>query len=105
MTQIKSETAHIQFQDPPPEEWDEHARGVFEAASRGLGWVFYVVGGVLCLLLIVVALWGALVDRGPGWEFAAVALSLLAGTVWLFVAVFYQRLKAWRTDRYRDIVR
>lgn len=105
MNEIKKETGHIQFQDPPPEEWDEHAKGVFEAAGRGLGWIFYIVGAALYLVLIVSVLWGALVDREPSWKFAVVALSLLAGTAWLFIAVLNQRLKVRRTDRYKDIVR
>jgi hypothetical protein len=105
MNAMREHTKHVQFQDPPPEEWDEHAKGLFETAGRGLGWLFYIVGFVLYLILIVSALWECLVDREPGWGFVLVVFSLLAGTVWLFTAVFYQRLRARATDRYKDIVR
>jgi len=105
MNEIKRETAHIQFQDPPPEQWNEHSKGLFEATGRGVAWILYLVGGVLYLVLVASALWGAIVDREAGWKLALAGLLILAGTVSLFVAVLSQRLKARRTDRYRDIVR
>ena len=103
MYQMKNATAHIQFRDPPREEWDECSKGLFETSSRGFGWVLYIVAAGMYLIFLVSVLWGALND--PAWEMAVVGLSFIAGTVVLFIAILSQRLKTRRTDPYKDIIR
>ncbi|MFH1741338.1 MAG: zf-HC2 domain-containing protein [bacterium] len=105
MNEMKTQMSHVQFRDPPPEEWDEHAKGMFETAGRGLGFSFYIVAGLMYLVILVNVLWKALVVGECDWRLALLLAGLLGGTILLFVTVFTQRLKARRTDPYKDLVR
>ncbi len=105
MNEMKHNTAHIQFQDPPPEVWDEHAKGIFERSTRGLGWILYVAGAILYIVAMVSFLWKSLVTGKGDWRFIVGIFALLGGTVFLLVAVLQQRIRALGTDRYRDIIR
>ncbi len=105
MNELRHQIGHIQFQDPPPELWDEHAKGLFETSTRGLGWLLYVVGGILYVLAVVSFLWKALTTGKCDWRFVVGLFALLGGTVFLLVAVLQQRIRALKTDRYRDIIR
>ena len=103
--QLRNEAAHVQFRDPPPEEWDEHAKGLFEETTRTFGWFFYVVAALFFLILIGCWTWRSFWQNELGWLYAIETVALLAGTICLLAAVLRRRILAQKTERYRDIIR
>ena len=101
LLRIREAAMSTPFPVPDDRQWDETPRGGLSALLRNLGWtalVLWLVG------LTVFGLWKMLTDTEHLVE------RVLAFGVWLgfglvFVSVAIDRLRTYRTDRYRRVLK
>jgi anti-sigma factor RsiW len=99
ISRLKEVTMSSEFREPADEQWSEVPRGRASQFTFGVGWSFLIV-------------W-ALVTTGYGlWQFwtsegalfgKLIVFVPLSALVLLFVSVLIDRVKAMRTDRYREV--
>ena len=74
--------------------------GLTRKTSRGLGWLFGIVGAVI---LAGFAAWQFSVDETVPALTKIGVLAVVLGVWFLFVSVLLDRLEARKTDRYKDV--
>jgi predicted anti-sigma-YlaC factor YlaD len=96
---LREASMTTQFTEPDDTQWDERPRTVSSLGARAIGW------GLLILWLLATAVFG-LYQAWIGAEGLLERLLLfggLSGGALLFLSVLLDRLKAARTDRYREV--
>ena len=96
---VREATMTSTFETPRDDEWSETPRTESSRLLTGLGWPLVTAWAIL---LAGYALWGA----WEGTENLVERLLLLGGATGfglLFFGVLLDRLKAARTDRYREV--
>ena len=99
---LKEVTAKMKLKEPPQEIWDSYWQRVFQQITRGLGWVLFVVGAV------------AIAGFGV-YEFATdpavealqklIVFAIFVGLGLLLISVIWERVKASKADKYKEIER
>jgi len=99
---LKEVTAKMKFKEPPQEIWDSYWQRVFQQITRGLGWVLFVVGAV------------AIAGFGV-YEFATdpavealqklIVFAIFVGLGLLLISVIWERVKASKADKYKEVER
>ena len=99
MRQLREVTMSTQFSVPPDDQWSERPRTAGSRLSLGTGWIIVIV-------------WGLALGAYGAWELwtsdEALVAKLLAFGAWtgfglLFLGVLLDRLKALKSDRYREV--
>jgi len=99
--ELREVTMTTHFELPPDDQWREGPRGGLSVLSRGLGWIVLLVWGVGLLGFVLGQVW-----NGPGSLLEKLlAFGGLLGFGLLFTSVLIDRLRAARTDRYREVER
>lgn len=99
---LKEVTTEMRFKDPPQDIWNSYWQRVFHRITRGAGWGFFLVG--------VVAVAGFAI-----YEFATdptvealqklIVFAIFVGLGLLLISVIWERVKASKTDKYKEIER
>ena len=99
MRQLREVTMSTEFRVPPDDQWSEQPRTAASRLSLGTGWTIVIV-------------WALALGAYGAWELwtsdEALVAKLLVFAGWtgfglLFVGVLLDRLKARKTDRYREV--
>lgn len=99
MTKIREAAMTTSFPVPTDEEWQEGPRSEASRWARRLAWVL-LIGWVLGAAWLGIV---RLSESSTTWYEKALLISLLGGALLLLVSVLLDRLKAFRTDRYRRV--
>lgn len=97
---LKSEVKAMKLQQPTQKEWDQARPPVTVRATRGIGWTLFLVG------MITVTVFGAyefMVDPVITAIEKIMVLTVTLGLSFLFVSVAYERFRAYKTDKYKEI--
>lgn len=101
LAKLREATMTTRLDEPRDLQWDERPRGLFSALSRGFGWLLVIV-------------WAAGTTGYGLWQLATgpedlaaklIVFGGLLGLVLLFVSILVDRVRASRTDRYREVQR
>ncbi len=96
---LREATMSTEFSRPDDTQWDEHPRGSISWFARSTGWVLAI-------------LWVVVVSAYALWEFwqapthpveRLLVVGGLSALALLFVSVLLDRIKAARTDPYREV--
>ena len=99
MKRLREVTMSAEFEVPSDDQWSEMPRSTGSRLSMGLGWAVLLV-------------WLVTLTGYTGWQFAVsdepLLTKVLAFAGWtgiglLFLGVVLDRLRAMRTDRYREV--
>jgi anti-sigma factor RsiW len=96
---LRQVTITTQFPVPTDDQWDERPRGGASRLSRYLGW------GIIAIWVIafsVVALWSLALADG-NWGPKLILFGGVAGFGLLMLSVTFDRLRTYKTDRYRRV--
>ncbi len=99
LAELREVTMATEFKHPPDEQWRESARGPVSRTSRSLGWLVFIVWLVL---LTGYVLWQILLGDGTSFE-KILVFGGLGGCALLFLSVLLDRVRAARTDPYREV--
>ena len=94
LKQIREASMDTRFESIPDDQWDERPRG---SLSR----VFVWVGLAVLLVTIVTAIIVDIVD--PGELETLLKIGFYGGGLLVFLSVLIDRLKTYKTDRYRGV--
>lgn len=99
LAKLREATMSTQFETPRDDQWREAPRGGVSRLSFGLGWLLL---GVWVLGLAGVALWQ--LATGPeGLGEKLLIFGGLSGFGLLVLSVVLDRIRTYRTDRYRRV--
>jgi len=96
---LRETTMSTEFHKPDDSQWDESPRTGLSLITRGAGWVLAIFWGVFC----------AASGRWQFWQGSANLLERvlvfggLSALALLFLSVLFDRLRAARTDPYREV--
>jgi len=100
LAKLKTAVGKLSFDEMPEQDWRNVMNNVAVKASRGTGWVLYVVG------LLVICGYAAFAffsdDTVPALIKSGIAAAVV-GLVLLFVSVLRERMVDRRTDKYEDV--
>lgn len=100
LSRLQTAVGELSFDEMSQQDWREIMDKVTVQASRGTGWVLYVVG------LIVICGYSAFAffsdDTVPALIKSGIA-AVLGGLILLFVSVLRERMVDRRTDKYEDV--
>jgi anti-sigma factor RsiW len=99
MTELKEVTMSSRFHVPSDDQWSEAPRGAASRLAFGVGWTLLIVWGVAVAGFALVAVLTSDEDLLE----KLLAFSAGSGLVLLFLSVLIDRLKAMKTDRYREV--
>ena len=96
---MREATMTTQFEVPGDDQWNEAPRGAASGLAFGLGWLVLIVWLVGVTGFALGHLWS-----GPEslWE-KLLAFGALSGIALVFLSVLIDRIRAARTDRYREV--
>ncbi len=106
LRRLKDVTGALCLKDPPPEEWEQFWKSVYNRAERSFGWI------LLCLGLVVIGAWGLTegltallkIDQLPFLVRGSV-LVLAAGALVLMISAVRERIYKRNRTRYKDVIR
>jgi len=99
LLELREATMTTQLDQPRDLQWDEKPQGLFSSLSRGFGWIILVVWA---LGTTGFALWQ--LATGPeGLVEKLIVFGGLFGIGLLFASILVDRLRAARTDPYREV--
>ncbi len=101
LSSMREATRSTHFVVPADEQWNELPKGVLSRWSLRAGWGLL---GVWALAVVGFVLWQVAVEPVGLFE-RVLVFSGLAGGGLLFLSVLLDRLKSYKTDRYRRIER
>jgi anti-sigma factor RsiW len=96
---LREATMTTRFAQPADSEWDERPRSTISRASRGLGWTLAVVWLVATICF---GLWQMWIAPQSMFERLLVFGGISAFAL-LFVSVLLDRIRAAKSDRYREV--
>ncbi len=100
LRRIKRETQQLSYQPPSTNEWKRVERHIFQAASRGAGWLILIVWSIFtsgyALFHLATAPDEPLIEK-------IIVFSLFLGLGLLFLSVLTERMRDARTDRYKGV--
>ena len=98
---LREATMTTTFKEPDDSQWDERPRSLGSGLSRGLGWMI----AILWLALTAgYGLWAAWTGTENLVE-KLLVFGGVAGFALLFLSVLLDRIRASRSDRYREVQR
>jgi hypothetical protein len=98
---LREATMTTTFREPDDSQWNERPRGLSSGLSRSLGWIVAILWLVLTAGYGLWAAWTGtenLVER-------LLVFGGVAGLALLFLSVLLDRVRASRSDRYREVER
>ncbi len=96
----------MNFNEPEDRIWQGYWAGVYNRLERGFGWILFSFGLILVLIYSLFQLMGDFLhDSSLPLYFRLGVTALTAGIVVLLVSVGRERLKAYKSDRYREVKR
>jgi predicted anti-sigma-YlaC factor YlaD len=96
---LRETTMSTEFQPPDDSQWDERPQTGLSLITRGAGWIIAIVWAVFFAGFALWHLWQGsanLVER-------VLVFGGLSALVLLFTSVLIDRLRAARTDPYREV--
>jgi len=99
---LKEVTAEMKFKDPPQERWDRYWQRVCQRITRGLGWVLFVVGAVA---VVGFGIYEFATDPAVEALQKLIVFAIFVGLGLLLISVIWERIKASKTDKYKEIER
>jgi hypothetical protein len=101
LSELREVTMGTEFNTPADDQWNELPKSGGSGLTRGLGWIFAIVW------LLVMTGWGLWTSWNEA-ESNLVRFLIFGGIgagVLLFLSVLFDRMKAARTDPYREVKR
>ena len=95
---MRKATMSTEFKVPSDDQWDESPRGTASGLAFGVGW--------LLLVIWIVGMSGFALGEAWKGTFSLpekLAFGGLFGVALLFLSVVIDRLRTWKTDRYRRV--
>jgi len=80
--------------------WRETMNDTSVRASRGIGWLLLIGGG---LVAAGIAVFSFLTDPTIEWHMKVIIVAIYSGMALLFISVLRQRLIERKTDKYKDV--
>lgn len=106
LVRIKEVMTGMKFNEPEDKIWENYWAGVYNRLERNLGWILLSIGIISTLVYAMSQLWSEFLhDQSLPLYFRVGVLALVAGAIVLLVSIGRERLKAIRTDRYREVKR
>lgn len=99
LARIREAAMSTPFSPPPDLQWDEHPRGPVSQTLRRLGWWLAVPW---LLLVAGFGLWEAWQGTADAFE-RVIVFAGIAAVALLLGSVIVDRVKAARSDRYREV--
>lgn len=96
---LRQATISTQFPIPSDDQWDERPRGTVSRISRYVGWGII---GIWMIAFAVAVLWAFARSTGD-WGPKLILFGGVAGFGLLTLSVIFDRLKSYKTDRYRRV--
>lgn len=101
LTAVQGAAQKLHFESPTGEEWSHIHNYILGRLSRRMGWLILVVWA---LMMCVYSLYWYARTQGSLFEKLAV-FGLIAGLGLLFFSVLSERIRDFRTDRYKGVHR
>jgi predicted anti-sigma-YlaC factor YlaD len=101
LARLRQATRTTPFRPPEDDGWDERPRGLSSLLTRRLGWTMVLAWAAVVLVFAVWQLATAPEDLGV----KLLVASPTAGVVLLFLSVLLDRLRTYKTDRYRRVLK
>jgi len=101
MVRLREVTMNAEFHMPSDDQWSERPRSGASGLSMGIGWTIIVVWIVS---LVGYASWELVRSDDPLWA-KLLIFGAWSGFGLLLLGVALDRLKAMRTDKYREVER
>jgi predicted anti-sigma-YlaC factor YlaD len=101
LARLRQATRTTPFRPPEDDGWDERPRGLSSLLTRRLGWTMVLAWAAVILVFAVWQLATAPEDLGV----KLLVASPTAGVVLLFLSVLLDRLRTYKTDRYRRVLK
>lgn len=101
LARLREATRTTPFRPPEDDGWDERPRGLASLLSRRVGWTMGLAWAAVVLCFAVWQLVTAPEDLGV----KLLVVSAAAGPVLLFLSVLFDRLRTFKTDRYRRVLK
>lgn len=96
---MRETTMTTQFEVPTDDQWSEKPRGGISGVAFGLGWLVLILWLVGISGFVLGQLWS-----GPESLIAKLLnFSVISGFALIFLSVLIDRIRAARTDRYREV--
>jgi len=99
---LKEVTAEMRFKEPPQEIWNSYWQRICQRITRGLGWVLFVVGAVA---VIGFGIYEFATDPAVEALQKLIVFAVFVGLGLLLISVIWERIKASKTDKYKEIKR
>lgn len=99
---VREDLQMMRMDDPPRDDLDRIAAGVFERCFGALGWTAGIVGAAL---LLGYALYEFITSPADAAIVKVGALTLMGGGLLLLGHKIAERRREFRTDRYKDVQR
>jgi len=100
LRRLREEVRQLDFPQPTENEWRKVMSGVTFKATRGLGWLLWVGAAVV---LIGYGLYEFADDPSVALIERLGVFVMLAGVALVFLTVLWERIKAYKHDKYKDI--
>lgn len=101
LVRLREATRTTPFRRPEDDGWDERPRGLPSLLSRRLGWTMLLAWAAVILCFAVWQFVTAPEDLGV----KLLVASPTAGAALLFLSVLFDRLRTYKTDRYRRVLK
>jgi predicted anti-sigma-YlaC factor YlaD len=101
LARLRQATRTTPFLPPGDDGWDERPRGLPSLLTRRLGWTMVLAWAAVVLAFAVWQLATAPEDLGV----KLLVASPTAGVALLFLSVLLDRLRTYKTDRYRRVLK
>jgi len=101
LVELREATMTTTFREPDDAQWDERPQSLASGLSRGLGWI---LGSIWLAITAGYGLWMA----WAGIEGILERLLVFGGVsavVLLFLSVLLDRIRTYKSDRYREVER
>lgn len=99
LRQLREATMTTQFVEPSDTEWNERPRGAASRGLRSLGWAMAIIWLVVTVGFGLWQMWQA-----PQSAFERLLIfGGITGFALLFLSVLIDRIRAAKTDRYREV--
>lgn len=101
LARLRAATRATPFRPPGDDGWDERPRGLPSLLTRRLGWTLVLAWAAVIVCFAVWQLVTAPEDLGV----KLLVASPTAGVALLFLSVLFDRLRTYKTDRYRRVLK
>jgi len=101
MKQLQTAVAKSQMAaELEPERWERIMNDLPAKASRGIGWILFLSGG---LTLMGLGIWEFAIANDVPLHIKLAVGGVCFGLLFLFLSVLRQRMVGYKTDKYKEV--